>query len=97
MEVTGLQRRKGWGSECGPDGVLARSEGASYFWILGILLFMEGSFGFWIFVWTFPQAEGDLPGCGGQGVGPGSRWHLFPCTMIDVLLCMSVSGCPYLR
>lgn len=39
----------------------------------------------------FPQGVDDFPGCGGQGAGPGS-----PCTL-DVLLCMSVSVCPYLR
>lgn len=101
MEVTELQRRKGSGSECGSNEVLAWSEGACYLGIWGLkhnsAVYVEGSFGFWISVWTFPQAGGDLPGCGGQGVGPGSRWHSFPCTIIDVLLCMSVSGCPYLR
>lgn len=38
----------------------------------------------------FPQGVDDFCGCGGQGAGPGSVYA-------GVLLCMSVSVCPYLR
>lgn len=44
-----------------------------------------------LFFGPFPQGVDDFPGCVGQGAGPG-----FPC-MVGVLLCMSVSVCPYLR
>lgn len=45
-----------------------------YFWDLELntSLYVGGLFGPWTSVRVFPQAAGDLPGCGGQGVGPGS-------------------------
>lgn len=57
--------------------------------------YVGGLFGmltcFFFFFGPFPQGVDDFPGCGGQGAGPGP-----PC-MVGVLLCMSVSVCPYLR
>lgn len=57
--------------------------------------YVGGSFGLWTSVWAFPQAEGDLPGCGGQGVGPGSRCVVVPlhcdgCSAVHVCVCVSL-------
>lgn len=51
--------------------------------------------------WVFPQAEGACPGCGGQGVGPGSGCVFVPlcydggccgaCLYLCVLTCVSIA------
>ncbi len=58
-------------------------------------VYVGGSFGPWTSVWAFPQAVGGLPGCGGQGMGPGSGCVVVPlyydgCSGVYVCVCVSL-------
>lgn len=58
-------------------------------------VYVGGSFGLWGSVWGFPQADGDLPGCGRQGVGPGPGCVVVPmysdgCSAVYVCVCVSL-------